>query len=111
VHRGKFDELAGKAGVTGKDKLDALYKLSEYAADSDDVDDKKITAAVEKTKGTYASLFAAPAAAETKPSGDGKTVAGATVPTSTKPGPGPGADRGEAVSTSTSTPGRIPGRL
>jgi hypothetical protein len=96
-HRDKFRELAAAAGVTNPKALDDLYQLSGYKPEADEIDEKKLTAAIgQALQGRDWLKSPAPAAdaANGQPAGSGtQTAQGARLATLQ---PGPGASRGGA---------------
>jgi predicted nuclease with TOPRIM domain len=98
-HRDKFKELAQAAGVTEKKALDDLYQLSGYKPEADDIDEKKITAAI-STALQGRDWLKSPATGAAAPNGQpaaAGTQTGQTAGQATSPlQPGPGASRGGA---------------
>jgi len=98
-HRDKFKELAKAQGVTDPKAQDDLWSLSGYKAETDQIDETKITAAITSSLAGRDWLKAAPA-----PDGANGSAAGAATQTAqaaaqaTRPA-GPGVTRGAGSST------------
>jgi hypothetical protein len=123
-HRKEFDALAGAAGVKDPSRVEALYQLSGYKPDKDDVDKPALTTLITTALARYGWLKSeAPAGAATTTTtgatgttttaaGAASTTTGTAAGAATASAGAPGSDRGQSVSSPSSTsPGRIPGRL
>lgn len=98
-HRAAFDKLA--AGKIRPNALDAAWKLSGWAADSDEIDETKLTENIDGL--VAANDFLAVEAAESNPSESGSPSSGRSAGQSGPPTPSSGFGRGPAPQESTGT--------